>query len=1024
MSLQNYWPSIENINNCIVTEAEELSEKLLLEVHEPMLLKKIPYGGKIVNADENDFFDFFIEPNQNRPIPVIGQNGTGKSHLVRWVDAKMKLLSNRNDYHVIRIPKSASLAKILHLILDHIEGEEFASEKEKIAGIGKTLIVRNVVQHLLLKLSQRLDAFFKENITDLDRAMQANNKQVSVLRQKKALDGVQILFKDPVVCQNFIKEESPFHNIAKRICDGASSDEIENGRFQLNAEDFLIQPNFNSTRDAQSFIRTKRLNNDQSVRMRIAALINQFIDDAYAETCAELCNIHRTDFSDIFENIRKHLLQRDKTLVVLIEDLSGLTGIQDELLTSLLLEGRSDGQQVLCDVKSIIAVTTGYEGYVSRRGMICSRAGYEWELACDEGNIENRIVSLCSRYINASRLGQKKLNTDTVYCDENLEDKDKVRLEAFGFSGKIPLFPFNKAAILKIAVRSQKLYGSDSYHFVPREIIKIVLEPVLKCGLEFFDKNNFPPSQFLGLNLETRFLQEFNQLSAGVDTTISDRLKSLVSVWVEDFGSVNDIKSELGLICESFDLPNIFASRQTEERLEVKPIEVKPIEVKPIEVKPIEVKPIEVKPKPIDDEPENLRNLLQQIDNWFDQNYRLSQNDARNLRNAIATGFNKWVCYDDYGFYTDCKITGKDISIPRADGQRRLANFLIVSAEDNVFNDDSLKNRYYNQVKAIIRFNFYNPDRGEKLGWEYRDGEWDYLHYANFFDSITPNTIKKIKEREFTKMTAIIQILLVSSRVLNIEGSYAKQKSPLLINALFAPCNYELDDDKWKNFKESCLENRDENIKKLKRLSCASKGKDKKTYAVNSQLILDSFKSVFLKDCKFNQEKSGILPRNFDRLFNPIINELDQLKNNLSECLGKEITRDEIGCFLERDVAQLKKRIERNGKTSIRPEIWDQFKKLYNYSAKNKEEISKAIISVLALDNQTPSEYLRIVASIPYDRLDKIRELLESFSLVFKQLDKYLQVQDFNNEAASITRLENSIEESFELILEDLRRLI
>jgi putative ribosome biogenesis GTPase RsgA len=88
MKLLDYWPTREYIDQCIRTEAEELAEHTLLAVHEPMRLMRRGVSETISCKDEDLLSDFLqIE----RPIPIIGRSGVGKSHLIRWLHAKLKL---------------------------------------------------------------------------------------------------------------------------------------------------------------------------------------------------------------------------------------------------------------------------------------------------------------------------------------------------------------------------------------------------------------------------------------------------------------------------------------------------------------------------------------------------------------------------------------------------------------------------------------------------------------------------------------------------------------------------------------------------------------------------------------------------------------------------------------------------------------------------------------------------------------------------------------------------------------------
>jgi ABC-type methionine transport system ATPase subunit len=136
VSLKNYWPSKVHIAQCIRTEAEELAEVTLLAVHEPMrLLKKETTGDKYVT--EHDLLDHLLKID--RPIPIIGRSGVGKSHLIRWLSTQLKLREESKDWHVVRIPKNASLREVLDLLLMGLKGEVFEQARSQINNIGQEL---------------------------------------------------------------------------------------------------------------------------------------------------------------------------------------------------------------------------------------------------------------------------------------------------------------------------------------------------------------------------------------------------------------------------------------------------------------------------------------------------------------------------------------------------------------------------------------------------------------------------------------------------------------------------------------------------------------------------------------------------------------------------------------------------------------------------------------------------------------------------------------------------------------------
>jgi hypothetical protein len=97
MSLLNYWPTHEEIDRCIKSEAESVSDEVLLAVHQefPLAYATVGPDGKVVPdsrqiASEDDLLRHLLgsAPEGSLVVPITGASGVGKSHLIRMLDAR------------------------------------------------------------------------------------------------------------------------------------------------------------------------------------------------------------------------------------------------------------------------------------------------------------------------------------------------------------------------------------------------------------------------------------------------------------------------------------------------------------------------------------------------------------------------------------------------------------------------------------------------------------------------------------------------------------------------------------------------------------------------------------------------------------------------------------------------------------------------------------------------------------------------------------------------------------------------
>ena len=91
-----FWPTKDDLVACIKTDAEAASEAVSQAVHQPITFERRLIGGdrsNIQTCDEHEILRVLLEPNLSDGrviLPISGSSGTGKSHVVRWLDAEVR----------------------------------------------------------------------------------------------------------------------------------------------------------------------------------------------------------------------------------------------------------------------------------------------------------------------------------------------------------------------------------------------------------------------------------------------------------------------------------------------------------------------------------------------------------------------------------------------------------------------------------------------------------------------------------------------------------------------------------------------------------------------------------------------------------------------------------------------------------------------------------------------------------------------------------------------------------------------
>src|SRR5262249_30554377 len=150
MILESYWPKAPAVNACIKNEAETAEVSVLLAVHQPSPLVQRNAGTGIVTpSTEKELFDSFI--TENVPggallMPITGPSGVGKSHIIRWLDAQLQHSPKRDSFHIIRIPKSASLRTVVELIVAPLaEDPRYAKAREDLTRVVAEVNIKDAV---------------------------------------------------------------------------------------------------------------------------------------------------------------------------------------------------------------------------------------------------------------------------------------------------------------------------------------------------------------------------------------------------------------------------------------------------------------------------------------------------------------------------------------------------------------------------------------------------------------------------------------------------------------------------------------------------------------------------------------------------------------------------------------------------------------------------------------------------------------------------------------------------------------
>jgi hypothetical protein len=921
MHLTDFWPGTDDDHTrCFITEAETAAEEVFLAVHQPMKLTRSFFGGNAepVPQTEEDVLDALLikkPPSGTLILPIVGDSGVGKSHMIRWLDARLKLLSDHKTRHIVRIPKSSSLKEVLHLILKELNEEKYDILRHKLDKAKTPPDRLEATRTLQTKLLVALEVAGKEALA---RINQGTAKKDDKARRDHCSERCLIaLLLDPEIGKHFTSHEGDDEakwGVLTRISDRCLHGSNRPGSGPAETEFLPVDFTFISdsaeldlkllSLSARSYI--PNLRRDPSMLIDAIRFLNEVLETARSG----LIDMGGVSLTELFIDIRKNLLEDGKELILLVEDFAVLAGIQGPLLDAMIREGIRDGKQELCVMRTALAVT---EGRLSDE-TVRTRAQARWKIESAPFTSEEEAIdtfeNFVGGYLNAARWGVSRLgqmfrgrsdpanSTGWVRCffdkhQDDMEEAEKNQLLAFGSCsrGKHPLFPFNRGAIRQLA--RQYLYDrpTDTYRFDPRLLINRLLISTVRDNRSLWEKNSFPPPDFA--DFRSALLESGVSMHARASLGEHDirRAAPLIYFWGDNPRSVGEAAALKVEIHEVFSIPPIPWG--------TKPVKRAPAPSPSTGQTQTVSEPV---PSPAKDRTDAWTKIL---DDWR-INDVLGQQDANKLRNYLSDAVS--ACLD-----TNALLIGEVKSVPNIylpktkTGNPELEKAVIIAATDEEFEGEETGLWFITSIAAVVRYH-------ERKHWDYDDGEIDYARYTNFIAKLSRQAEKhffrkgNLLSREGIKPVA--QALLIGARILNLPGASANTDSENLSAMLVEmPADAGVSGEPqtpWQRLKFGTHRSRNELRSALLSLVSARQGTGEIIHAIDTTPLLEAIselraKKWVLEDdpaSHFNLPSQG-LKEHLRQLRNttPVTQRADEIigwADEVTKAFGKDFDATEL----------------------------------------------------------------------------------------------------------------------------------
>jgi hypothetical protein len=777
--LEAYWPKASAVNACIKNEAETADVAVLLAVHQSTpLVARAAVTNREAVVSEKQLLDAFLSedvPAGYILCPITGPSGVGKSHVIRWLDAQLKRSKRYDDLLVIRIPKSASLRKVVELILEPLkDNPRYAKPREELNKAVAEVDTAQVIVRFLAEMQNALVDRAKDMRSQVSQDASRGAELRPLIGHAEQLPK---LFRDAVLHDHYAA--SVFSRIISRAIKGRDEDSVGGETdTQFFGDDLLVPETFDISEAAlpvRNYYLSQIAVADPARREPIARLLNSVVDRAISHVFRLEQSSGGLTLQDIILGVRETLLADGKELVLLVEDFAALSGIQEALLAVCIQEGTRDGVPQYATMRTALALT---DGYLTSRETILTRAQRVWMIGSvqrTDAEIKAAVVEMVGAYLNAARWGEAGLKSRfrpdqsnrsltgwlTTWQDEGRTEEDAAALAAFGASeAGMPLFPFNRAAIERLA--DHHLFENGKLNFNPRRVINEILRNTL-LDRDFFVRGEFPPAQYHNLQPNGYLAGVVRQLSAPEAT--KKRLQSGLAIWAGDAPDARTLATAQPLVFQTFGLPT------PEDLTKLKFTKLDPpLNRHVLPGKTVTNDTVEV-PVKITEDPK-IAAWVGKLDRWA-ANEVLPQADARSLRNSLAELLQKSIDWSGHRL-PEAEIKGATLSIAGASNNPTVGRVLTVCTE-NRDEDGTLRQGFLGALRHA-----HHESR-----WDYPEADDDYVAVMLIIDRLRDQVEPLLIADAKVALGAVGKSLLAQARIMGMQPPLRVSGPQAMLEGLF-----------------------------------------------------------------------------------------------------------------------------------------------------------------------------------------------------------------------------------------------
>ena len=581
MAFQSYlcWDT-GRVRQVLNTDAEYRSRYTFLAVHSEYPLRATdPRPGQGTGRGETnwtiqpkEFLEAFLSQDEpHMQVAVQGDSGSGKSHFISWMKYN---LPESADRYTIAIPRTGvSLRGVLELIIEALPETAKLTYLDELNRSGSQHSSPQDLQERLLSeiaLAIQADQVSGDSNPDLENAL------IEILPN---------LFNDPTLRRYLRRPGGIVEQLATQVLSESRDYLPAEDRREFSIDDLPLSGVQTADMSADAgnacdFLRAIPESQEMSVD-----ILNRNLNRAIVQ----VLNFSGDRLIRLLQEVRRELSVQGKELVLLIEDLARLQGLDLSLLEALVEVG--DEGNGLCRLRWAAAVTSGY--YTRLPNTVQTRMNYAFRMGYptegEDGSIGmDGILTFATKYLNALRADRADLVTWAELPEELRGDPPNacescpyksVCHTAFGAHGEVGLYPFNGDSLLNML---RRLNNNHDRTFNPRLLVKDVMAEILGTYGEDLKEGRFPPRQLLDQMRGAQLPPVVQDQLRRQNPQQAERQLAILELW----GNVGSQPAEL-----PEDLYTAFGTSkpdlQQQQRPELSVVSEDPVSVEPVSIEPV-----------------------------------------------------------------------------------------------------------------------------------------------------------------------------------------------------------------------------------------------------------------------------------------------------------------------------------------------------------------------------------------------------------------------------------------------------